>query len=71
SIDDDLVKPVYKEMAGWTEDLTQLENYDDAPQSLKDYIEFLQQELGVPVTILSVGPNRSQTIQIESHPATA
>ncbi len=71
SIDDDLVKPMYKEMKGWSEDLTQLENYDDAPQSLKDYIEFLQKELGVPVTILSVGPNRSQTIQIENHPATA
>ncbi len=67
SIDEGLVKPIYKELAGWSEDITQLEHYDEAPQSLKDYVEFLQQELGVPITILSVGPNRNQTIRIEKH----
>lgn len=62
SIEEHLVEPVYREFPGWKEDITHLENYDDAPQTLKDYVSFLEDELGVPVSIISVGPKRKQTI---------
>lgn len=66
SIDEDLIEPIYKELPGWQEDITRLENYDDAPRNLKDYVSFLQEELGVPISIISVGPKRKQTITLES-----
>lgn len=62
--DDDLVEPIYKDIPGWNEDLTKLENYDDAPANLKAYVDYLQKELGVPVHIVSVGPDRKQTLRL-------
>lgn len=69
--DEEFVEPIYKELPGWKEDITGLENFEDAPASLKAYVEYLQQELGVPISIVSVGPDRKQTIRIEETPATA
>ncbi|AEV31366.1 adenylosuccinate synthase [Owenweeksia hongkongensis] len=63
--DENLVEPIYTELPGWNEDITKLENFDDAPQNLKDYVAYLQEELGVPITIVSVGPDRKQTIVLE------
>ncbi len=56
------IKPVYKELPGWSTDLTKLTSLDDAPKTFLDYIAYLEQELHVPITIVSVGPDRSQTI---------
>tara|TARA_Y100000589_G_scaffold328039_1_gene371260 strand:- start:90583 stop:91863 length:1281 start_codon:yes stop_codon:yes gene_type:complete len=56
------VKPIYKELPGWKADLTQMHSADELPQALHHYIEYLENELKVPVTIVSVGPDRSQTI---------
>lgn len=56
------VIPVYKKMKGWNKDLTQLTNLKDAPQEFLDYISYLEQELQTPITIVSVGPDRAQTI---------
>ncbi len=56
------VKPIYKKMKGWNTDLTQLESINDAPQEFKDYIAYLEQELQTPISIVSVGPDRNQTI---------
>jgi adenylosuccinate synthase len=56
------VKPVYKELPGWKTDLTQMNTTDELPQTLHNYIEYLETELKVPITIVSVGPDRSQTI---------
>lgn len=61
-INDVEVTPVYEEIAGWNEDLTKLTNYNDAPQALKDYISYLERNLEVPVTVVSVGPDRTQTL---------
>ncbi len=61
-IEEDLVEPVYKEIPGWSEDITSLENYEEAPANLKSYVEFLENELEVPVSIVSVGPDRKQTL---------
>lgn len=57
------IKPVYKELQGWNCDLTQLKSYADAPAALKAYVEYLEKELEVPVTVVSVGPDRDQTLR--------
>jgi adenylosuccinate synthase len=56
------ITPVYKKVKGWKKDLTKLSSMNDVPQELTDYIEYLEQELNVPITIVSVGPDRTQTI---------
>ena len=61
-IDPSFVKPVYKELKGWSEDLTGMSDIEELPVELKNYIEFLEAELEVPITIVSVGPKRSQTL---------
>ena len=55
-------EPVYKEIAGWHEDLTGITEVLQIPEKLKLYIEFLEAELDVPVKYLSVGPDRVQTL---------
>lgn len=59
----DRLTPVYTERPGWKQDLTGMRSLDDLPQELHDYVEFLERELQVPITIISVGPDRTQTIQ--------
>lgn len=54
--------PVYEEIDGWNCDLTQLSSYDDAPQALKNYVSYLERNLEVPITVVSVGPDRTQTL---------
>jgi adenylosuccinate synthase len=56
------VEPVYTEIKGWETDLTKLRSEEELPQAFKDYIAFLEKELGVPVKYLSIGPDRDQTI---------
>ena len=55
-------KPIYKEIEGWTEDITQVSSYDELPENTKKYIEAIEEYVGLPVSIVSVGPKRSQTI---------
>lgn len=56
-------KAVYKEIPGWKTDLTQMTSEDQFPQAFKDYVDYLEKELETPITILSVGPDRAQTIE--------
>lgn len=56
------VVPVYEDIKGWNCDLTKLSSYDDAPRELKDYVEYLERNLEVPITVVSVGPDRKQTL---------
>ena len=53
---------VYRDLPGWKEDLSKMTSEDQFPQNFKDYIKFLEDELQTPITILSVGPDREQTI---------
>lgn len=55
-------KPVYTELEGWKEDITQCETFDSLPVNAKKYIEKIEEVTNVPVKIVSVGPKRSQTI---------
>lgn len=56
------IEPIYEEIEGWKEDLTGLTSYADAPKALKDYVTYLEDALEVPITVVSVGPDRSQTL---------
>lgn len=62
-INDVEVKPIYEELDGWNCDLTQLQSFEDAPQALKDYVLYLEKALEVPITVVSVGPDRNQTLK--------
>ena len=62
ALDEELVKPNYQTFSGWDEDLTGMERADQLPQALHDYIKFIEQETGVPVVLVSVGPDRAQTL---------
>lgn len=64
SIDGD-VRPVYTDIPGWKTDLTKCTKADELPKAFMDYVAFLEKELGVPVVIVSVGPDRKQTIQLQ------
>lgn len=61
-IDD--VKPVYKEIKGWKTEMTRFSSPDQFPQEFKDYITFLEQELETKIGIISIGPDREQTIEL-------
>jgi adenylosuccinate synthase len=56
------IEPVYTEFKGWEEDITGIRDYNKLPAALKAYIEFIEDQTGVPVTMVSVGPDREETI---------
>lgn len=56
------VKPIYQELQGWHTDLTKMTNEEEFPQQFKDYIKFLEEFLETPIKIVSIGPDRNQTI---------
>ncbi|MDE6351630.1 MAG: adenylosuccinate synthase, partial [Muribaculaceae bacterium] len=61
-VDDIEIKPVYKTMPGWKTDMTKIKSEDQFPEAFVNYIKFLEKELNTPITIVSVGPDREQTI---------
>lgn len=56
------ITPIYTELPGWKTDMTKFKNESEFPANFSEYIRFIETELGVPVTIVSVGPDREQTI---------
>ena len=62
NIDPENVTPIYKEFKGWKADLTGMTAYEQLPVELKQYIEFIEMNVEVPIKIVSVGPDRKQTI---------
>ena len=62
NIESENVSPIYTDFKGWDEDLTSMGSVDTLPQTLIEYIEFLENELQIPIKIVSVGPDRKQTI---------
>lgn len=63
NIEAENVTPVYTHFKGWKEDLTQITTAGDFPKELNEYIEFIEKELEIPVKVVSVGPDRKQTIE--------
>lgn len=62
NIEAENITPIYSEMKGWQADLTKMTKAEELPEALNAYIEFLEKELEVPIKIVSVGPDRTQTI---------
>lgn len=62
NIDQDEVKPIYTEIEGWDEDLTTMTKVSQFPSEFISYIDFIEDFIGVPIKIISVGPDRKQTI---------
>ncbi|MFT3753165.1 MAG: adenylosuccinate synthase [Paludibacter sp.] len=58
----DKVEPVYVELPGWKADMTKMQSEDEFPEEFNSYLNFLEEELKVPIKIVSVGPDRAQTI---------
>ena len=56
------VEPIYTELEGWEEDITGFREFKDLPAALKRFIEFIENQVGVPVKMVSVGPDREETI---------
>ncbi|MDO5523789.1 MAG: adenylosuccinate synthase [Bacteroidia bacterium] len=56
------IEPVFVELPGWKTDMTEMQSEDEFPEEFNNYLSFLEEELGVPIAIVSVGPNRAQTI---------
>ena len=57
------IEPVYTEFPGWKKDLTGMRSESELPKEFKDYVKFIEDYLGVPVTIISLGPDREATIE--------
>ncbi len=62
NIEPENVTPVFTEFKGWKEDITKMKDASQFPKELKEYIEFLEKELETPISVVSVGPDRNQTI---------
>ncbi len=62
NIEAENISPIYTEISGWKEDLTKMRSVDEFPTALNEYIDFLEKQLEVPIKIVSVGPDRTQTI---------
>jgi adenylosuccinate synthase len=61
-LEEDLIEPIFTEVPGWDEDLTKMTSEDEFPESFKSYIDYIEKEVGVPISLISVGPDRAQTI---------
>ena len=60
------VKPVYEEREGWTEEICTIRRYDDLPQNAKDYVRWIEDYTGVEANIVSVGPDRNETLLLKN-----
>ena len=58
------VTPIYKEFKGWKKSVVNIKDYNEFPNETKTYIDFLAQEISVPISIISIGPKRNQIINV-------
>ena len=61
-INDHDITPIYESIPGWKEDLTELEKLEDSPDTFVSYVNYLEKQLNVPIRVVSVGPDRKQTL---------
>ncbi len=55
--------PVYQHLPGWDEDVSGVRRFQDLPKNARGYIEFIEEQTGVPITMIGVGPRRDQVIE--------
>ena len=58
------IEPVYKEFKGWKDDISKIKSYNELPEAFTNYLKYIEKEVNVPITVISVGPNRDETIMI-------
>jgi adenylosuccinate synthase len=63
-IESEDIKPIYKSFNGWSSNINNCRNYNNLDQEFKDYINFIQDNLGVPIKLISLGPDREATILV-------
>jgi adenylosuccinate synthase len=59
---DNLIKPQYKSFPGWTGNLSVIKKYQELPENFRNYMDFVENQIQVPISIISVGPDREETI---------
>ena len=64
NVEPENVKPIYESISGWNEDLTAVKSKDEFPENLNKYIAYIEKATGIPVEVVSVGPDRTQTINM-------
>jgi adenylosuccinate synthase len=64
NVEEENIEPIYTELDGWKKDLTQVKSVDQFPKNLQKYIEFIEKETGIKIEVVSVGPDRTQTITL-------
>lgn len=62
SIETETLKPIYTTLPGWETDMTKMKSEEEFPENFKKYVEFLEKELETPIAIVSIGPDREQTV---------
>ena len=62
---EEIEAPIYQEFKGWNKDLTKLESFDTFPSELNDYIAYIEEVTNVSVSVVSVGPDRKETVYKE------
>ena len=63
-IESENIKPIYKSFNGWSSNINNCRNYKNLDQEFKDYINFIQDNLGVPIKLISLGPDREATVLV-------
>ena len=56
-------KPVYKELEGWNADISRCKSKSELPRNARNYIDFIESQIGVKISLISVGPNRHNTFK--------
>ena len=64
SIESDDIKPIYKSFKGWSSNVNSCTDFDDLDKEFKDYINFIQEKLNVPIKLISLGPDREETVLV-------
>ena len=64
SIESEDIKPIYKSFNGWSSNINNCRNYNNLDQEFKDYMNFIQDNLGLPIKLISLGPDREATILV-------
>jgi adenylosuccinate synthase len=64
NIDPNYIKPITTTLKGWNQDLTAIENKNDLPKELMEYVSYIEKAVNTKISIVSVGPDRKQTIRM-------
>jgi len=58
------VEPIYEELPGWKEDISELKTFEGLPQNAKDYVRYIEKKAALKINMISVGSRRNQTINL-------